>query len=838
MAAYWRWVSAFLTGCSLICVAAAWMVFAPIPLGGQVAYVMINGNSMEPIFHTGDLMIVHQVSNYQVGDIVAYLDAKLGRYVFHRIIGQHLDHYIFKGDHNTWIDSYQPTASELIGKEWIYLPQAGKAILWLRTPISLALIVGILVFIVLALAIRSKNKHGRKKEAMHTRLSSLKSRLAQILQSRQTGNSESKTGADKPTSDLILAPAGVSDNLVPTNLLNFKPSSELIEGVFFAFGLLAFASLLLTIIAFTHPLSQSIPNNIQYQQIGSFSYTAAASGNVYDSGRLTTGDPVFPKLNCTLNLQFNYFLVGDHLAGLTGTHQLSARVSEDISGWQRTIPLENETTFTGNAFNTSATIDLCNLENTVATMERETALQSASYSLTIDPQIKIAGKIAEQDLKDTFNPPLVFQFDKIHAYLFKSDAAPNPLNPTQTGIIKSSHSIANTLPFLSLQIEVWILRTVSIFGLGLSLAVLLILWRYVFHFATSDPESLTRMKYGPLLVDVQNRALETSSNPIQVTALEDLAKLAEQHNTMILHMSHGLFHDYYVQADRFTYRYSLQPEGRDPQPSPDGGMAQSLRQGIARSEFQEFYQPIVSLTDGKITAVEALLRWQHPQRGLVPAAEFMPTAEETGLIDTIDAWLLKVALTQIKQLQEGGLQVKLSVNRSLMQLQDDLIDNLFQALQENEMDPQTLQIEIQENDLLEHIHTILPVLQKLKDRGIPVAVDDFTGAAALYSLQSFPIAAVKIDKKYIENLNDPLKSGAVSDIIAEAALRGWDVIAKGVETEEQLSLLQKQLCPHAQGYFLGKPAPGFEVKKLIQKEPSQTFPKKARRQRIAREKGG
>jgi signal peptidase I len=142
MVSYRRWSLAFFSGCLLILLAAVWDNFAPLPLGGQAAYVIINGNSMEPGFHLGDLVIVRPERSYAVGDEVSYRDADLGRYVFHRIVGQDLERYILKGDHNTWIDSYHPTNAEVVGKAWIHLPGFGKAIQWLRTPIVLAAIAG------------------------------------------------------------------------------------------------------------------------------------------------------------------------------------------------------------------------------------------------------------------------------------------------------------------------------------------------------------------------------------------------------------------------------------------------------------------------------------------------------------------------------------------------------------------------------------------------------------------------------------------------------------------------------------------------------------------------
>lgn len=165
MNSFQRWSLTFFSGCLLVVLAAVWDNFAPLPLGGQASYVIINGNSMEPGFHLGDLVVVRPALSYEVGDEVTYRDADLGRYVFHRIIGQDLDRYILKGDNNTWTDSYHPTAGEIVGKIWIHLPGFGKVITWLRTPWILAVMIGAIGGTGMAiLFIRPREKRARTRK--------------------------------------------------------------------------------------------------------------------------------------------------------------------------------------------------------------------------------------------------------------------------------------------------------------------------------------------------------------------------------------------------------------------------------------------------------------------------------------------------------------------------------------------------------------------------------------------------------------------------------------------------------------------------------------------------
>ena len=158
-----RWILAFVASGLLILLTAAWAVFAPVPIGGQATYVIVDGISMEPNFHLGDLVIVRAAQGYNIGDEVVYWSPDLGRYVFHRIVGENLDRFIMKGDNNAWTDSYQPTTADIVGKYWVYLPGFGKAVQWLRTPIVLALVAGVFGSSALAfMFVTPKKKRARK----------------------------------------------------------------------------------------------------------------------------------------------------------------------------------------------------------------------------------------------------------------------------------------------------------------------------------------------------------------------------------------------------------------------------------------------------------------------------------------------------------------------------------------------------------------------------------------------------------------------------------------------------------------------------------------------------
>ena len=788
MSVYRRWWQAVAAAFLLVLIVIAWIVFAPLQVGGQAAYVIVTGNSMEPGFHLGDLVIVRQTSVYQAGDIAAYHNAELRSYVFHRIIGLDLDRFIFKGDNNTWTDSYRPTREELIGKLWIHLPGIGKAVQWARLPINMALMAGVTGGILTTVLLMGRSKRGRRK--------SKKSIVP-------------RTGAPE-------MPPGPGQRA--------RNWGGMMEGMFFVLGLLAFASLVLGIFAFTRPLQRTVADNVNYQQTGTFSYSGLAPLGIYDSTKIPSGQPVFPNLTCILNLQFTYTLVGDELQDISGTHQLMVQVSEDISGWQRTIPVEQAISFSGNSYTTDTIINLCQVEALVETMQQKTEFQSNYYSFVIIPSVTISGKVAGRELQDTFEPRLVFRFDQLHFFLAREDPQADPLSPTKTGILKGFRTEANTFSLLGKEFIVSGMRTYALIGLGLSLAGMLLLGIFIFTVTRRSQEALVQMKYGSMLVEVHDGRLETPARMIDVAAMDDLAKLAERHNSTILHQTRPGFHYYLVQDGGITYRYAVSEANGGSSSVPLVQLESDLRQGLERQEFRVHYQPIISLTDGKITAVEALLRWQHPQRGLVPAAEFIPAAEVTGLIEPIGKWMLQVACAQCKAWQEAGTPLTLAVNFSERQLERDAVKIISRVLQNTGMDPRTLQIETPETRMIESIHKILPRLQELKSLGIQISMDDFVGQSSLASLERFPLDSVKIDRSLIERIINPEDATIVRRMIAAALGLGLNVVAVGIETEEQLRFLWSNLCTLGQGYLLGRPASAQEVTHLLQKSSSPDTP--------------
>jgi diguanylate cyclase (GGDEF)-like protein len=246
-----------------------------------------------------------------------------------------------------------------------------------------------------------------------------------------------------------------------------------------------------------------------------------------------------------------------------------------------------------------------------------------------------------------------------------------------------------------------------------------------------------------------------------------------------------------------------------------------LRRAIERQEFRVYYQPVVQLDTGKIVEVEALLRWQHPQRGVVSPAEFIPLAEETGLIIPLSQWVLKTACQQLRawHLQYADASALImGVNLSVKQFQQSHIEETIAiTLQEQNLEPCSLKLEITESVLLKNTEANLDTLQRLKKLGVHLAIDDFgTGFSALNYLKQFPIDTLKIDRAFIDGLGDNIQDTAiVHAIIAFAKALNLSITAEGIETAEQLALLQALKCDRGQGYYFSKPITGDEMSNIL-----------------------
>jgi diguanylate cyclase (GGDEF)-like protein/PAS domain S-box-containing protein len=244
-----------------------------------------------------------------------------------------------------------------------------------------------------------------------------------------------------------------------------------------------------------------------------------------------------------------------------------------------------------------------------------------------------------------------------------------------------------------------------------------------------------------------------------------------------------------------------------------------LRTAVAEEEFTLYYQPIGEVATGCICGVEALLRWHHPERGLLLPEDFLPLAEVTGLIIPIGPWVFRTACAQVKAWQRAGQpELSVAVNLSARQFQmRDLAERIRHALGETDLEPRFLALEITETNAMENIEATAHTLGELKEIGVKVSIDDFgIGYSSLNHLKRLPVDALKIDRAFIQDVNTNADDAAiVTAIIGMAHALNLEVVAEGVETQQQLEFLAARGCDKMQGYLLGRPLPSEECEQLL-----------------------
>lgn len=246
---------------------------------------------------------------------------------------------------------------------------------------------------------------------------------------------------------------------------------------------------------------------------------------------------------------------------------------------------------------------------------------------------------------------------------------------------------------------------------------------------------------------------------------------------------------------------------------------ESLRRALERQEFALHYQPIVNLRTGEITGAEALIRWTHPTRGPVSPAQFIPVAEDCGLILPIGNWVLREACKQARAWVDSGLPLgTIAVNISAIEFRDErFLEGVFGILKDTGLDPRSLELELTESVLMKRAESTESILKALRARGVQVAVDDFgTGYSSLSYLRRFPIDALKIDQSFVRQITTaPDETTIVTAVISMGRSLKLRVVAEGVETQQELTFLQTHQCDEAQGYFFSRPLLPEQFAKLL-----------------------
>ena len=249
-----------------------------------------------------------------------------------------------------------------------------------------------------------------------------------------------------------------------------------------------------------------------------------------------------------------------------------------------------------------------------------------------------------------------------------------------------------------------------------------------------------------------------------------------------------------------------------------------LRRALDRQQFELHYQPKMNLETGAMSGAEALIRWRHPERGLIFPTQFVPIAEDSGIIVPIGRWVMREACREARSWIDAGRPMAVAVNVSAIELRDpDFLDHVCSALQESRLEPRYLELELTESVLMQHTESTASVLQALRNMGVQIAIDDFgTGYSSLSYLQKFPVDTLKVDQSFIHEITAlPDCAPIVSAVISMGKSLNHRVIAEGVETLEQFSFLQARQCGEGQGYDFSPPLAAEAFASLLQAGASQ-----------------
>ncbi len=251
-----------------------------------------------------------------------------------------------------------------------------------------------------------------------------------------------------------------------------------------------------------------------------------------------------------------------------------------------------------------------------------------------------------------------------------------------------------------------------------------------------------------------------------------------------------------------------------------------LRQALSKGELVLHYQPQVAASDGRLVGVEALIRWQHPERGLLLPASFIGVADETGLIDPICEWVLRTACSDLEVWQSMRLRpVRMAVNVSARQvINESSIQRIVTTLEEITLPPESLELDLEITETsIELADSTVDIIGQLKERGIMLAIDDFgTGHSSLSRLKELPIDTLKIDRSFVKDVaEDPDDKAIASAIIAMGHNLGLRIVGEGVETEEQLAVLRTLDCDEIQGFYFSEPVPADAIVRFMERDRIQ-----------------
>lgn len=535
---------------AVVASALAWLYLAPQRVGGPVAYVIISGNSMEPRLKAGDLVLVREEPSYEVGEVVAYDSEDLGQIVLHRIVDRAGAAYVFKGDNNGFMDPERPVLSQLIGMEWVHVPYAGRILEPLRVPRNAALLAGALVLVGLA---GSGAGRRRKRRGSHRRGRSRPARRRRRRREIVTmhGQSESWRQTGQGTS----IPRWSGHRAIS------------------AAGILAALLVLLILVglvSMTRDAERMVGERIEYSHSGGFSYSADAPEGPLYTDLVETGDPVFLKAIEEVEVRFDYELNAP-ASDVRGSYQLAAVLSDEL-GWNRIIPLQERTVFEGPTFSAHATLDLARVRSLIARVQSITGIQEDTYSLDVEPQVRVEGAVAGQETEDAFSPRMSFELQLLALRYIDDSGGTNALEPNESEDVTVPRIEPNRFALGPLDLPIATMRSMALVGIPVVLVPLLILCFLVLRAMKQGEAARIHLRHGDLIVPIRTAPVEAGP-VLEVEDFESLIKIAEQTERFILHLRGAGLDEYFVEDGGSWYRYKTYERSEQ---EPGGGSQEEV----------------------------------------------------------------------------------------------------------------------------------------------------------------------------------------------------------------------------------------------------------------------
>ncbi len=498
----------FQSALGILFVVTAWVICIPAQFGGNLNYVVITGNSMEPLFHAGDLVVTNNDPNYAVGDIVVYTHPEVGK-IIHRIIRREGERFVLQGDNNTWVDAYQPVREEIIGKYWFSIPKVGTIFLKLRQPWLFTLFSGASAMILGVSMVKTPQKEKKQK-------------IKKIGFLHHFG----------------------------TKIGQWK------DGYWFPVYLLGLGSLILGIFSFIKPLQTNIDNEILYSQSGEFAYSGIATQDIYDSNIIQSGDPIFTSLACSANFSFDYLVSADHpIIGL-GDYQLTMALTAP-NGWTHTIDHSSLTKFEGNTFHAEKALDLCEIQQYLKFVGATTGIERQPYTLEIRPVVNYSGMLDGSLFETQFSPVLQFRVEDEQVFLVKDSASEeDPLLPVAEGVITVGRVVPNSMNILGLKLPVRTGRVISVFAFLLAAAGIALPCVCLRKAEKDDTRLKDRMLFGQMLVEIHQSPAGAQDQVIDLSSLEDLLSLAEKTGSTVMALYSLETTEYFVQIGNKYFKFS------------------------------------------------------------------------------------------------------------------------------------------------------------------------------------------------------------------------------------------------------------------------------------------